>query len=208
MITKYAVKLYTLDGIDGNTDPATQDIEIDCTLCDWNAPANSPSRPARTALRHYIQKFRSLEWMPGGEYSGSYNGDELTRLYKEVGWPSEFNRKAFLESRQEWKDADARRYEAEQPLAQVVQYEKWLRHGGTAIVRYRESISLINEGGELPEGMTDREGFKQELERKYEDLLNGMEENRKELRIARGLAEIVDPGVRRRREERIRKYGY
>jgi hypothetical protein len=75
-----------------------------------------------------------------------------------------------------------------------------------ATERYRESIRLVDEGGELPEGVVDRKGFRRNLEGGCEELVDRMADNRRELRVARELVKRVDPEVRRLREERVKKY--
>ncbi|KAI1333736.1 hypothetical protein F5Y15DRAFT_410133 [Xylariaceae sp. FL0016] len=51
-----------------------------------------PSRPANEFIRDMISRFRSLEWIPGGLYSSAYERyDDFKELYRECGWPNNFN---------------------------------------------------------------------------------------------------------------------
>jgi hypothetical protein len=203
-----AVRLYTIDQIDGNADPVTKDIRIECASCDPNSPEHYPSRPARDVLRDYMRKFWSLEWMPGGHAPGDWESDELARLYTENGWPSSFNRTAFQIARQEWKDADHTRYIAEEPFEVVKKFEMWLQLSADRLRRDQEKIRLLDSGGELPEGITHRETYKQELENDISKAVESIPKFHEELKGAKELVKSVDPEVRRVREERIKKYGY
>jgi hypothetical protein len=95
-------KLWTINQETGNADPALADVQAKGDDSNYNSLDNYPSRAANLALKDYQQKFRDLEWMPGGHYNGSWDGDNYARLYRENGWPSMFNRTAFKIAREQW----------------------------------------------------------------------------------------------------------
>ncbi len=102
------MKLWTIDQESGNADFALKDMEKQVSKNE-NSLDNYPSRPVKDALRDYMQKFRSLEWIPGGLQNETWNADNYARLYRENGWPSNFDREAFLTASANWEDEDEAR---------------------------------------------------------------------------------------------------
>ncbi|KAF4625931.1 hypothetical protein G7Y89_g12232 [Cudoniella acicularis] len=137
------LKLWTIDQINGNADPALTPIEDEYKPSgNSNSPKNYPSRLTRDALRDYIQKFKSLEWMPGSMYNGTYEGDEYARLYRENGWPSSFNRAPFEDLRF-----------AEGKLNSTLKY-----------IQTREKIWRLENWSLLPGDAEDKEKSKKDFE--------------------------------------------
>jgi hypothetical protein len=82
-----------------------------------------------------MQKFRDLEWIPGGLVNETWDGDNYVRLYRENGWPSNFDPAAFLSARPKWEEDDEARRSAEQPFEEAKPYENWIKHGDRRVER-------------------------------------------------------------------------
>lgn len=172
-----------------------------------NSLDNYPCRPSRLALRDYMQKFRDLEWIPGGLYNGSYEGDEYARLYRENGWPDEFRRDDFLKDLSHWEDENDKKSSAEEPFRKVEGLERSMEWVLESLQRNRMQVSELDQASELPEGKEDREQLKKqwldEIKR-YKERLPIMQE---ELEATRRVLEDIDPEIKRIRDARIKKYG-
>lgn len=170
--------------------------------------SNYPSRPARYALRDYMQKFIDLEWMPGGLSSGDWTGDEYARLYVENGWPDNFNRDAFMIARSNWEEEESKRWDAEQPFEEVKKFENWLTSSLDQIKRKQEAISESDAGKELPPDYPDRNTYRQKLTDEVNEEIERLPRLQAELEVARETLKGIDPQVKKVREDRIAKYGY
>jgi hypothetical protein len=204
------VKLWTIDqefpGL--QADPALKDVEHAEVSGNYFSPENAASRLARDALRDYIQKFRTLEWMPGGIFNGTWDGDEYARLYKESGWPENFNSTSFKIAREQWEEDDAAREVLETPFAQVTQFDYWIQVAMDDIVRKRKMIADVDAGKDIPGNKPDRETYKQELQEEVKTRIESLPELHKDLEAAREGLKSVDPEVKKAREARIKKYGF
>ena len=204
------VKLWTIDqetmGL--QADPALKDIELEEAPGNMFSPENAASRLAREALRDYIQKFRTLEWMPGGHFNGTWNGDEYARLYKENGWPESFNSTAFNIVRKQWEEDYLVRLDAEEPFHAVMRIDYWISGALDDIVRKRKMIADIDAGMEIPDNKPDREMYKQELQEEVKKRIESLPMFHERLEAAREVLKSVDPEVKKAREDRIKKYGY
>ncbi|KAI0427706.1 hypothetical protein F5Y09DRAFT_315450 [Xylaria sp. FL1042] len=92
----------------GSSDPACRGQRRDNydKLPNRNDIAGHPSRPAVEFLRDMISRFRNLEWIPGGLYEDQIDlkhnyYKEYKELYKECGWPNNFNPILFDSKRRE-----------------------------------------------------------------------------------------------------------
>ncbi|KAI9639966.1 hypothetical protein NHQ30_011635 [Ciborinia camelliae] len=107
-------KIWTINYMNiENLDPSTQHIEIGEDWDDYLPLNRFPSRHARTVLREYMNKFKTLEWIPGGLPNGTYQGDSYARLYKENGWPDKFDLKSFEAARIKWEMDEEKKVEDE-----------------------------------------------------------------------------------------------
>lgn len=130
------MKLWTMNQESGNADFALEgDRKEKDVSKNPNSLDNYPSRLARDALRDYMQKFRDLEWIPGGLVNETWDGDNYVRLYRDNGWPSNFDPEAFLSARPKWEEDDEARRSAEQPFEEAKTYENWIKHGDRQIER-------------------------------------------------------------------------
>lgn len=208
-------KLWTIDQEMSNADPALTDVEVKGDGSNYNSLDNYPSRPANLALKAYMQKFRNLEWMPGGLYNGSWEGDNYARLYRENGWPSTFNRTAFKIAHEQWEESDRLRWEAEEPFQEVARYESWLNSSLRGIEYKQKAISDVDAGKEIPndqpdrpDRFADRAKYRQELVDEVNLAIANLPKLQQDLEAARDALKGVDPTVRKAREDRIAKYGY
>lgn len=171
------------------------------------SPENAASRLARDALRDYIRRFRTLEWIPGGRFNGTWDGDEYVRLYKENGWPESFNSTAFNIAREQWEEDDMARWDAEAPFHEVTKLDYWIQVALDDIGRKRKMIADVDSGMEIPDNKTDREAYKAELQEEVKKRIESLPKLHAELEVAREVLKSIDPEVKKTREDRIRKYG-
>jgi hypothetical protein len=148
---------------------------------------NWPSRFARDALRDFISRFRSLEWMPGGVKTKSWDGDELARMYRENGWPENFNKTAFLIAKRRWDDDAYKQSEAERPFLDVRNLGNAFDYIVTSLKEARQKVKDIGYTAEVPE----------ELEAKVNERLSSLDNVVKQLNAAKQMAKGVDPEVKR-----------
>jgi len=204
------LRLWTIDqevmGL--QADPALKDIKLEEAPGNMFSPENAASRLARDALRDYIHKFRTLEWIPGGNSNGTWNGDEYARLYEENGWPESFNSTAFNMAREQWEEDDMARSDAEAPFHEVTKLDYWIQVALDDIGRKRKMIADVNAGMETPENKPDREAYKQEIQEEVKKRIESLPKIHDELEVAREVLKSIDPEVKKAREERVRKYGF
>jgi len=83
------------DSADADEDGHDADDRINC-----NSLYNYPARPAVHLLEDFISRFRNLEWIPGGLYGPDPDAiskgesdfySNYQALYRECGWPDNFN---------------------------------------------------------------------------------------------------------------------
>jgi len=118
---------------------------------------NYHSRLARDAVRDYMQKFRDLEWIPGELVNETRDGDNYVRSYRENGWPSNFDREAFLSTMAKWEDDEEARRRAEQPFEEAKTYENWIKHWDRRIERMEGTLKAFDKGGDIPENEEERD---------------------------------------------------
>ncbi|TVY89858.1 hypothetical protein LAWI1_G005420, partial [Lachnellula willkommii] len=183
-------------------DPALKGIELEEAPGNMFSPENAASRLARDALRDYIQRFKTLEWIPGGKSNGTWDGDEYVRLYKENGWPESFNSTAFNIAREQWEEDDMARWDAEAPFHEVTKLDYWIQVALDDIGRKRKMIAGVDAGVEIPDTKTDREAYKQELQEEVKKRIESLPKLQADLEVAREVLNSVDPEVKKAREER------
>lgn len=203
------MKMWTVDTEFGNTDPALRDPETTDYSGNWISLEKHPSRLGRDALRDYIAKFRTLEWIPGGLYNGSWAGDEYARMYRENGWETSFNLQAFNIARIAWEASDSKRYEEEEPFRKVQRLEVDLTETLNFIQRTQKEIKDLDAGKEIKlPNHPDRRLYQQELAGKVQESIETLPVIQKNLEVAREALKEVDSELKKAREERVSKYGY
>lgn len=201
-------KLWTIDSESTTTaDFALQDLDWP-ESDNWLALTSYPCRPARLALRDYIQKFRDLEWMPGGLGKGDWTGDNYARLYTENGWPNNYNRTAFMEARVRWEAAENKRWDDEQPFEDVLNFNRTLEYGLRNIKEKNRLLNDLDAGKELPDDKDDRVKYREELVTFINETTEYLPAVEKKLEAARKAVLDIDPLVKKAREDRIAKYHY
>ncbi|KAH9891446.1 hypothetical protein F4778DRAFT_751613 [Xylariomycetidae sp. FL2044] len=86
-------RMWFIDQLGGTNDPQLkQTSQSPRETQNMNDLEQYPSRPAPVFLRDMINRFKTLEWIPGGLYEPreKYYGS-FKALYKECGWPKKFN---------------------------------------------------------------------------------------------------------------------
>jgi hypothetical protein len=82
--------------------------------------AQFPSRPAVEFLEDIINRFKTLEWLPGGFYSEDYQGyNQLKDLYITSGWPSMFDAEKFDLLRHAADDVELEYHDKTEPLQKL-----------------------------------------------------------------------------------------
>jgi len=209
------LELWTVDQETGTADPALEDIQAKGDENNDNSLDNYPSRSATLALKDYIKKFRDLEWMPGGLYNDTWAGENYARLYREHGWPSSFNRTAFMVSQGDWEESERLRCDAEEPFGEVKKYQSWLDSSLRRIEQYQKDISDVDAGEiipndqlDRPERFADRAKYRQELVDRINVDTSRLSDLQSHLEAAKEALRHVDPRIKKAREERIAKYGW
>jgi hypothetical protein len=114
--------MWLVEQIGGSSDPAFTHIpDIGPNkMSNINDFDNFPSRPAVEFLEDIINRFKSLEWIPGGLY---YADDEKFIQFKEwylaSGWPKSFDAAKFDQLRKAAEDADYAEMMAVEPLEEL-----------------------------------------------------------------------------------------
>ncbi|CZR62472.1 uncharacterized protein PAC_12369 [Phialocephala subalpina] len=208
------MKMWTVDTEFGNRDPALHDSEESDYSGNWISLEKHPSRLAREALRDYITRFRILEWIPGGLYNGSWEGDEYARMYRENGWGSKFDLPAFNVARVAWEARDSKRYDDEESFRRVDRLEFDLTGTLDFIQRTQKEITDLDAGKKIlnqngaDQSEADHDKYRQELAGKVQENIETLPEIQKDLELAREALKMMDPELRKAREERVSKYGY
>lgn len=207
------VKMWTIEQFGGKADPATRDQDNFGAVGNWLSPEQYPSRLAREALRDYMNKFITLEWLPGGVYNGSWEGHEYARLYREKGWPGSFNVQSFEKARLQWHEDDERQQEAEEPFNEVRDLQRQVEMLLDSIARKKKDI--FNLDAENDAGKDLLRSWGDSATKNRLDLGNQVEEQtarlpmvQKAFEEAREAVKSVDAVVRKTREERVAKYGF
>lgn len=201
------MKMWTFQ-MEGNADPATQHIANKEDTANWLSPEQYPSRLARDALRDYINKFITLEWMPGALYNGSWDGDEHARLYLKNGWRGNFDSAAFYRDRIQWHIDDEARFQAEEPFENVVNLARNVDSLLSGIMRKQEEIKAIDAGTYEGQQYPDMLKHRADLVQSAAEESTYLPQVQAKLEKAREALKSVDPAVKKAREERIAKYGF
>lgn len=203
------MKLWTYDFEKSGrqADPALRGVDGVEISGNWLAPENVASRLARDALRDYITRLKTLEWMPGGIFSDSWDGDEYARLYTENGWPESFNSTAFNTAREKWHEDDEARSEAEAPFRKVHHADFLIQVALDDIGRKRKMIGDVDADMSIPANKLDRDSYKEGLQDEVKKRIESLPELHEKLEAAREVAKGVDPEVKKAREQRVWKYG-
>jgi len=192
----------------GNADPSTQHIANKLETGNWLSPQSYPTRLARDALRDYINRFVALEWMPGGIYNGTWEGDEHARLYIKNGWRGDFDSAAFNRDRIQWNLDDEARQQAELPFDKVAALSRQVNSILESVMRKQKEVAAI-DAGEIPDQeWPDLPKHRAELIQSAAEDSRLLPEVQAELEKAREALKSADPAVKKAREERIAKYGF
>lgn len=110
----------------GTADPALKGLPSRPEKPNRNDLENEHSRPAVDLLRDIIQRFKSLEWLPGGLYSDEWpNYSPMKKHYEDAGWPDKFDPATFNRLRLEYdKAVEEFRHQAD-PLDSLATQMMW-----------------------------------------------------------------------------------
>lgn len=206
LTSNYIDKIWTLEFME-NRDPSTQHIKLGEDGDNYLALDRYPSRHATTVLREYMNKFKTLEWIPGGLQSGTYEGDSYARLYVENGWPDNFDLETFEDARVQWEIDVEKRWENEDVFAQVIHREWDIKRAKYMIDECHKKLAEVDKG-EAMEGQGDLAEYRKVVEDELKVGIEMLKESKEELLVAKDNLNDVDTMVRKMREERIEKYGF
>ncbi|RHZ59259.1 uncharacterized protein CDV56_106248 [Aspergillus thermomutatus] len=103
-----------------------------------------PSRRAGDVLRDIIHWYRSLDELPGGEHSGG-EWDQyhlpLKELYREYGWPEDFDGDSFEVAQARAHGASGAKYSAEEPLRCVETFKLWMKRADQHISAHQAELA-------------------------------------------------------------------
>lgn len=117
--------MWFVDQMGGVMDPALEHLPTKETT-NRNDMEQYPNRPATEFLRDIIERFRSLEYIPGGLYDEQQQEySDFKRMYVSAGWPDNFDKATFDRLREEREQAQQDRGKAEEPLNQLKKYLMW-----------------------------------------------------------------------------------
>ncbi|KAJ9632202.1 hypothetical protein H2203_000605 [Taxawa tesnikishii (nom. ined.)] len=124
-----------------------------------------PSRPAVELLRDMINRFKTLQYIPGGLYGKGWPEYEpYKQAYIENGWPDDFNGDAFSRRRDAYEEGERDRYRAEEPLRALQALKKW------AAMRKEREQTLKEAQAELDALPADADAEqRRKLEKKISD---------------------------------------
>ncbi|KAJ9611354.1 hypothetical protein H2200_004538 [Cladophialophora chaetospira] len=116
--------MWLIEQLGGSSDPKLRgsfagDVYPGRKILNKNDLMQYPSRPAVEFLADIIERFKSLQWLPGGLYD---TGDEylaLKQKYIAAGWPESFDASEFDRLRQEAEDAETLFRHQTSPLEQL-----------------------------------------------------------------------------------------
>lgn len=145
--------------------------------------------------------------MPGGLMSGGYDGDSYAELYLANGWPSNFDRAAFMTARAKWEEDDSKRYSLEEPYEKLRNMEQRLKQQLGEIEWKQKQIAQADAGISNDNDQNNRDKLREYLVTESALAIAGLPKVQADLEAAREEVRKVDPAVRKAREERIAKYG-
>ncbi|KAH8663493.1 hypothetical protein BGZ60DRAFT_411451 [Tricladium varicosporioides] len=135
----------------GSVDPVTRDMLAHGENLTFKRTTRArvshyASRPATEALSDYIHRFKTLEWVPGfvlGDSQIGYACDTYRQLYREHGWPSNFNKVAFEDARKAWHEKTEAQYKATEPIRELQRVEWQLKSDGQKLDLYNKHLENI-----------------------------------------------------------------
>ncbi|KAF7167586.1 hypothetical protein CNMCM5623_000892 [Aspergillus felis] len=110
-----------------------------------------PSRRAGDVLRDIIRWYRSLDEIPGGEHcSGEWTGYDipLKELYREYGWPDNFDGDGFQIAQARAHGASSAKYVAEEPLRCVEKFKLWRRSAEGRVSAHQAELAAAKSTDE------------------------------------------------------------
>ncbi|GIJ90925.1 hypothetical protein Asppvi_009890 [Aspergillus pseudoviridinutans] len=109
------------------------------------------SRRAGDVLRDIIRWYRSLDELPGGEHcSGEWRGYDipLKELYREYGWPDNFDGDGFQIAQARAHGASRAKYVAEEPLRCVEKFKLWRRSAEGCVSAHQAELAAAKSTDE------------------------------------------------------------
>ncbi|KAF4163743.1 hypothetical protein CNMCM6936_000455 [Aspergillus lentulus] len=109
-----------------------------------NSFESIPSRRAGDVLRDIIRWYRSLDELPGGEHcAGEWSRHDipLKELYREYGWPDNFDADGFQVAQARAHCAATAKNTAEQPLRSVERSKLWDKHAEARVSLYQAELA-------------------------------------------------------------------
>ncbi|GIK06693.1 hypothetical protein Aspvir_002343 [Aspergillus viridinutans] len=110
-----------------------------------------PSRRAGDVLRDIIRWYRSLDELPGGEHcAGEWSRYDipLKELYREDGWPDNFDGDSFQIAQARAHCASSAKYTAEEPLRCVERFKLWRKRAEGRISAHQAELAAAKSTDE------------------------------------------------------------
>ncbi|THW09104.1 hypothetical protein D6D24_08661, partial [Aureobasidium pullulans] len=124
------------------------------TICDFK-------HNAIPYLQNVINKFKTLDWIPGGLYS-PIHGDEYAaykNLYTTSGWPDAFNPSKFHVLRKQFEKSQDQRYHDQEPLRKFCEHVGTMQSRELSKLHYNNAVQKLSTLPQSPTHIKEKEEF-------------------------------------------------
>lgn len=110
-------------------------------------------------LQNVINKFKTLDWIPGGLYS-PIHGDEYAaykNLYTTSGWPNAFDPSKFHALRKQFEKDQRQRYHDQEPLRKFCEHVGTMQSRELSKLHYNNAVQKLSTLPQSPTHMEEKE---------------------------------------------------
>ncbi|THV95187.1 hypothetical protein D6D25_09261, partial [Aureobasidium pullulans] len=110
-------------------------------------------------LRNVINKFKTLDWIPGGLYSPNHGVEYAAykNLYLSSGWPNAFNPDKFHALRKQFEKDQRQRYHDQEPLRKFCEHVSTMQSRELSKLHHASAIQKLSTLPQSPTHMEERE---------------------------------------------------
>ncbi|THZ19937.1 hypothetical protein D6C91_04941, partial [Aureobasidium pullulans] len=110
-------------------------------------------------LQNVINKFKTLDWIPGGLYS-PIHGDEYAaykNLYTTSGWPNAFDPSKFHALRKQFEKDQRQRYHDQEPLRKFCEHVSTMQSRELSKLHHASAVQKLSTLPQSPTHMEEKE---------------------------------------------------
>ncbi|THZ25473.1 hypothetical protein D6C89_04345 [Aureobasidium pullulans] len=112
-------------------------------------------------LQNVINKFKTLDWIPGGLYSPIHGDEYLAykNLYTTSGWPNAFDPSKFHALRKQFEKSQDQRYHDQEPLRKFCEHVGTMQSRELSKLHHASAVQKLSTLPQSPTHIKEKEEF-------------------------------------------------